>query len=121
MKSVLVIVAFLFSASALAANVCVDVPEGVKADSITTNFDGSVSFVNPTVYADAEYLRIVAPATNNYPAVGFCTVLNRKYLGSNYTTLESAESLANITEDGSYLGSVNGDTRYFAYTRIVCK
>ncbi len=130
MKSLNVLVFLLFAQTSFAKVIEVTVPdEGVSYDKVSVNFDGSVTVMNPKVYAAGEYLPFVN-ATYGYTHTSSIACALFGFSGKDTSLTErpagefetSAARLGYTAENGIFLSEVifplNGNT---VVNSITCK
>lgn len=89
--------------SAMAAQVCLEVPDGVTYASIQSNFDGSVTITTPKVLVNGAYIYLSPDQTT---AVGFCKFLDKVAVQYSLEYLQDYKSTATMDAKGRFSGVV---------------
>jgi hypothetical protein len=90
--------------TALAAQVCMEVPDGVTYESIQTNFDGSVTITTPKVFVNGAYVYLF-PEGNT--GVGFCKFLDKAIVQFSQDYLEDSAVAAYMDTKGRFAGTTS--------------
>lgn len=106
MKALVLALAVFAGTAQATTNVCVNMPDGVKAETILANFDGSISYSGISVFAEGEYRRVWS---SSFAATGLCKLWGNTGSGTllvfNEAAPNSGEMVAVVKENGNYGGS----------------